>query len=46
MPPDDAAHRQALREGAKALHEALAVDPSDVSDLTPDDEVLLLHLME
>jgi hypothetical protein len=46
MPPDDAAHRQALREGARALHEALATDPDDISAMTPDDEVLLLHVME
>jgi hypothetical protein len=46
MPTDDAAHRQALREGARALHEALAVDPRDPSAMTPEDEVLLLHVME
>lgn len=46
MPPDDAAHRRALREGARALHEALAVDPGDPAAMTPEDEVLLLHVME
>jgi hypothetical protein len=46
MPPGDAAHRDALREAAKALHEALADDPDDVSRMAPEDEVLLLHVME
>ena len=57
MPPADAEHRIALREGAKALYRALgagarskkhaapesAVDPSQ---MTPEEEVLLLHVME
>lgn len=48
MPPDDAAHRDALREGAKALHEALvaAADADDLSTMTPEEEVLLLHVIE
>lgn len=49
VPPSDAAHRDALREGAKALY--LALDPrrSDkdaAAQMTPDEEVLLLHVME
>ncbi|HEY2229014.1 MAG TPA: hypothetical protein VGI22_15035 [Xanthobacteraceae bacterium] len=46
MPPGDAAHRQALREAAKALHDALAADPDDISAMTPEKEVLLLHVIE
>jgi hypothetical protein len=46
MPPGDAAHRDALREAAKALCDALAADPDDVSNMTPEDEVLLLHVVE
>jgi hypothetical protein len=48
MPPGDAAHREALREGAKALHDALvaAADPDDISTISPEDEVLLLHVLE
>ena len=46
MPTDDAAHRDALRDAAKALYEALAADPDDVSNMTPEDEVLLLHAIE
>jgi len=65
MPPADAAHRDALRKGAKALHDALGAasrkaqsDPSgkhaggtdeetdDISRMTPEEEVLLLHVME
>lgn len=48
MPLDDAAHRDALREGAKALYDALAVaaDAADISHMTPEDEVLLLHVIE
>ena len=30
MPPGDAAHRQALREGVKALHDALVAGPDDI----------------
>jgi hypothetical protein len=50
VPPSDAEHREALREAAEALYLALA--PDDVrgddgaSDLTPDEEVRLLHVME
>jgi hypothetical protein len=49
VPPADAAHRDALREAAKALY--LALDPSrndkaDIAQMTPDEEVTLLHVME
>ena len=46
VPAGDAAHRDALRGAAKALYDALAADADDVSKMTPDDEVLLLHVME
>jgi hypothetical protein len=45
LPPADATHRDALREAAEALYLALdgTVRPSE---MTPDEEVLLTHLME
>jgi hypothetical protein len=52
VPLDDAAHRDALRDGAKALYLALhagagaSKDDDDVSKMTPEEEVLLLHVME
>jgi hypothetical protein len=49
VPPADAAHRDALRRGAEALCRALDPRPNDKIDLaemTPEDEVLLLHVME
>jgi hypothetical protein len=46
MPAGDAAHRDALRAAAKALYDALAADPDDLSKMTPEEEVLLLHVME
>jgi hypothetical protein len=57
MPPEDAAHRDALRDAAKAFHAALAgsgkkagrkahVAADDSSKMTPEEEVLLLHVME
>jgi hypothetical protein len=66
MLPDDAPHRDALRQAAQSLVDALAGPANagdkpdtnaqrprrtgqpgnDVSQLTPDDEVLLLHVME
>jgi hypothetical protein len=46
VPAGDVAHRDALRGAAKALYDALAADADDVSKMTPDDEVLLLHVME
>jgi hypothetical protein len=49
VPPADAAHRDALREGAKALYDALDArrnDQADLAQMTPEEEVLLLHVME
>ena len=43
----DVAHREALREAAKALYLALACeDTTDIASLTPDEEVRLLHILE
>jgi hypothetical protein len=49
VPPSDAAHRDALCDGAKALYRAL--DPRrneqrDLAQMTPDEEVRLLHILE
>jgi len=49
VPPADAAHRDALREAAKSLY--LALDPrsndrADIVQMSPEEEVLLLHVME
>ena len=44
VPPADAAHRDGLREGAKALYRALDPrrnDKEDIARMTPDEEVLL-----
>jgi hypothetical protein len=49
VPPADAAHRDVLREGAKALYQALNPrrnDKHDIAQMTPEEEVLLLHVME
>jgi hypothetical protein len=49
VPPADAAHRDALRQAAKTLYCALdarANDRADLARMTPDEEVLLLHVME
>jgi hypothetical protein len=49
VPPADAAHRDALREGAKALYRALDPrrnDKVDLAQMTPEEEVLLLHVLE
>ncbi len=52
LPPADAAHRDALRDAAKALYHALKTgthkskDNDDISNMTPDQEVQLLHIME
>ena len=49
LPPADAAHRDALREGAKALARALDErlnDQADLAQMTPEEEVSLLHVME
>ena len=45
LPPSDTGHRDALREGAKALYDAL-LEKSDATQITPEEEVLLLHVME
>ena len=45
LPPSDAQHREALREGAKSLYDALR-EQSDPSQMSPEEEVLLLHVME
>ena len=44
--PADDSRRDALLEGAKALYDALAADADDVAKMTPEDEVLLLHVIE
>jgi hypothetical protein len=57
MPPQDEVHREALRTAAEALYRALCTDAKsgakemdrgtdDVSELTPEEEVLLLHCLE
>jgi hypothetical protein len=63
MPADDAEHRTALRDAARALHGALAAKPThqatkiepskrgekdefDISTMSPEEEVLLLHVLE
>jgi len=49
LPPADAAHRDALREGARALAAALDErrgDQADLAGMAAEDEVLLLHVME
>ena len=50
MPEHDADHREALRDGAKALYESLASKHSSSKKrgdrMTPDEEVLLLHILE
>jgi hypothetical protein len=45
LPPSDVQHREALRNGAKALYDAL-LERSDPAQMTPEEEVLLLHVME
>jgi hypothetical protein len=45
LPLADTGHRDALQKGAEALYRALAEAP-DLSRMTPDEEVLLLHVME
>jgi len=65
IPPDDAAHRDALQDAAKELYRSLRSLPTsarrsahqqrrdtarqderDISKMTPEEEVLLLHVME
>ena len=45
LPPADVQHREALRDGAKALYSALDDTDSD-SQMTADEEVLLTHILE
>lgn len=63
IPTDDTAHREALSQAVKALHEALAAakpgsvrhraepddkraQTDDIAQLSPEEEVLLLHVLE
>lgn len=52
LPPADVAHREVLQDAAKALYLALGQDaglkddPDDISKMTPEDEVRLLHVLE
>ena len=51
MPEHDVDHREALRDGAKALYESLkgahpASKKRGGDRMTPDEEVLLLHILE
>ena len=49
VPPADVEHRDSLRDGAKALYDALDPrrgDKDDLAQMTPDEEVALLHVME
>jgi hypothetical protein len=49
MPPADAAHRDTLRDAAQALYRALDParnDKDDLARMKPEEEVLLLHVME
>ena len=57
MPLEDTAHRETVREAARALYRSLderakvragggKKKADDVSDLTPEEEVLLLHVLE
>jgi hypothetical protein len=58
MLPEDAVHREALRTAAEALYRALSADAKpgskgmgrpdkdDISELSPEEEVLLLHALE
>jgi hypothetical protein len=50
LPASDLAHRADLRDAAQALHSALQAEDKGSSDetydLTPDEEVRLLHIME
>lgn len=45
---DDIVHREELREAVKSFYEALKPDPrdGDISDLSADEAVRLLHIME
>jgi hypothetical protein len=52
LPAADVTHREALRDAAKALYVALkggkrdSNKTDDIANLTPDEEVRLLHIME
>ena len=50
LPPADVSHREALRDAAKTLYGALKAskskDKDDISNITPEQEVRLLHIME
>ena len=46
LPSEDLAHREALRDGAKALYFALDAGARGDDEMTPDEEIRLLHLME
>jgi hypothetical protein len=49
LPRADSTHREALRDAAEALYVALSADAhrsKDGDNFTPDEEVLLLHVME
>ena len=49
FPAGDLAHREALRVAAKTLYLALETDEGagdNTTDLTPDEEVRLLHILE
>lgn len=48
--PAEIPHRRALRDAAKALYLALEADTSEdedeIANMTPEEEVRLLHIME
>lgn len=47
FPPEQVAHHDLLRDAAKALYLSLTANPGDdVSKLTPEEEVRLLHILE
>jgi hypothetical protein len=52
LPPADVAHREALRDAAKTLYLSLkaaerdAGDVEEIANMTPQEEVRLLHVME
>jgi hypothetical protein len=49
MPRHDTAHREAVRDAARALADALAepaAKHAEPGEMTPEEEVLLLHIME
>jgi hypothetical protein len=52
LPAAEIAHREALRDAAKALYLALngdtrgSKDEDDIANMTPEEEVRLLHVLE